>query len=100
MGRTLKTIISLISGLSDVSLSPKTNIIYLWGPQDTFKTHENPKAFLKSSILIHSKSSKIVVVCFFAGEETGAENPDNPSNEFLKILDMGSISSTKHETDI
>ena len=35
--RALKPIISMISGFSDVSLSPKTNYFYLWRPQDTSK---------------------------------------------------------------
>ena len=35
-GRGLKPLISMISGVWDVSLSPKTNMIYLWRPQDTF----------------------------------------------------------------
>ena len=34
-GRDRKPIISMISAFSDVSLSPKTNFIYLWRPQDT-----------------------------------------------------------------
>ncbi len=32
-------------------------------------------------------------------EKTGAENDEDPFNEFLKILDMGSISTRKHEWD-
>ena len=38
--RTRKSLISMISGLSDVSVSPKTNIIYPWSPQDT---QHNPR---------------------------------------------------------
>ena len=30
----------------------------------------------------------------------GAENPDDPSYKFLTILNMGSISSRKHEMEI
>ena len=34
-GRTLKPLTFMISGFLDVSMSPKTNMIYLWRPQDT-----------------------------------------------------------------
>ena len=34
--RNLNPRISMILGFTDVSLSPKTNIIYLWAPQVTF----------------------------------------------------------------
>ena len=33
-------------------------------------------------------------------EKVRAENPDDPFNEFLKLLDMGSISSKKHEIEM
>ena len=33
-------------------------------------------------------------------EEAGPHNPEVPSNMFLKILKMGSISARKHEMDI
>ena len=35
MGETQNPFIFMISGFSDVSLSPKTNIIYCWRHQDT-----------------------------------------------------------------
>ena len=38
--RTLKPFSFMISAFLDMSLSPKTNIIYLWRPQDTL---DNPR---------------------------------------------------------
>ena len=37
-----KTIISMISGISNLSPSPKTNNICLWRHQDTWKKSRNP----------------------------------------------------------
>ena len=37
-----------------------------------------------------------IMVCF-CRKRRGPKNPDDPSNVFLKILKMGSISSRKHE---
>ena len=33
--KSLKPLISWFSDLADVTMSPKTNMIYLWRPQDT-----------------------------------------------------------------
>ena len=48
--REPETLISMISGFWDVSLSPKTNMIHLWKHQDTLKSLRNPKAPLKKII--------------------------------------------------
>ena len=42
-----KTLISMISGFSDVSLTPKTNYLYLLRHQDTSNNPRNPKSLLK-----------------------------------------------------
>ena len=41
-------LISMISGFLDVSLLPKTNIIYLLRPRDTSNNPRNPKIMLRS----------------------------------------------------
>ena len=41
LGRTLKPLISMISGFSDASPSPKTNLIYLGRPQDPSNNPRN-----------------------------------------------------------
>ena len=50
-GRFRKPAISMISRFSDVPMTPKTNYLYLWRPQDTSdNSRTNPKAFSKNMI--------------------------------------------------
>ena len=49
--RTLKPILSMISGLLDMSLSPKTKIIYLWRPHDTSTNPGKSKIILEKYYL-------------------------------------------------
>ena len=72
-----------------------------------FLSLEKP-GYLKSSKKIPNrfwkyyagKSQKIRhPYCLQILEKTDTENPDDPSNTFLEILDMGSLSSRKHETE-
>ena len=80
----------MISGFPDVSLSPDTNIIYLWRDQDTStNSRKNPKSFKTDYVC---KSMTML-------KRAGADNPDDPFNEILKIWDMRSISINKHEMD-
>ena len=44
-----KTIISMISGISDVSPSPQTNIIYLWRHQDILTTSRKSQIIFETS---------------------------------------------------
>ena len=53
-GRTLKPLISMISGFSNVSLGPKTNIIYLLRDQDTLEKPRNLQVI----------SEKIISTCW------------------------------------
>ena len=49
----------MISGLSDMFRSPKTNIMYLRRPQDTLKTQENPKAIFGNSLFMNLENVEI-----------------------------------------
>ena len=80
-GRDRQPIISVISGFSDVSLSPKTNIIYLWRHQDT---SNNPRTiqiiFWNIMFGNHKKweTRNLKVL-----EKTGAEHAWRPVLNFL-----------------
>ena len=74
----------MMSGLSDVSPSPKTNIVYLLRPQDTSKISDNPTSFLENITFRHFENLKVQLL-----EKTGAEHRFDPSNKFLKILGYG-----------
>ena len=41
----------------------------------------------------------ILELCLFFSKRRGLEHPDDQSNKFLKILEMGARSSRKHEID-
>ena len=47
--KTPTTLIFMVSDLVDVTLTPKTNIIYLWRHQDIKKNKNKPKSFLKTT---------------------------------------------------
>ena len=87
----------MISGFLDMSMGPETNLIYLWRPQKTTNnSRKRPKGFQKY-FWGNSNISEIAV--FEKMDEMGPANPDNPPNNFLKILDMGAGSSRKHEME-
>ena len=52
--RTLKTLIPMISGLSNVTLSPKTYIIYVWRHQDTPNNPREIQKHVKTSCVLAS----------------------------------------------
>ena len=56
-----------------------------------------PNRFAKDVILGNMKVSELV---FSVMGKTRAENPEDPSYTFLKFLNMGSMSSRKHELGI
>ena len=51
-----KAFISMMSGLFDVSLSFKTNIIYLWRPQDTWTNQKDPNTDLTNILFLKSQN--------------------------------------------
>ena len=53
-----KLLISMIPGFLNVSLRPKTNIIYLWRPHDIF-TNPRKSRFIFEIIIINLKMLKI-----------------------------------------
>ena len=69
----------MISGFSDVSLSPNTNDFYLLIQQ------EKTNVFLEHIIFGNSFEN------VGKGGGGGATNPDHPSNRFLKILIFGNM---------
>ena len=87
----------MISGFSDVSMTPKTNIIYIWRKQETPNDHETSESLFKNifggDLTISTLESSTVM------EITWTDENDDPSNTFLKILDMGSISSRNMKCD-
>ena len=61
-----------------------------------YKSREIPKHFEKHISFINLEISEILVVDIFWKGGHRTKN-DDPSNQILNILDMGSISSRKHE---
>ena len=59
-GSPLKPFIFMISGFSDVSMTPQTNYFYLWIHQDTFKNaRTHPESLLKAIVFIHIEKWKV-----------------------------------------
>ena len=94
--KTRQPLMFMILGFSDVSMIPKTNIIHFSRHQDTpNNSRRNPTSFsnmIVSEISLLGKSK-----CLKHSKRRALDNPDDPSNQFLKVLDMGPISSRKHE---
>ena len=87
-GKYRKPFISMISGFSDASLSPKTNIIHLWRHQGTTKNRKTSHMFF-----INIRMWEIQISVFVSYKNRAPGNPDDPSNTILKILDTGPTSS-------
>ena len=70
----------------------QNQLFFLWRDRDTSNVSRQNRSFnnyyfLKSLEIEHLK----------LGAKTGLGNPDGPSKKFLEILDMGSLSSRKHD---
>ena len=76
-------------------MTPKTKITYLWKPQDTLKNSK--KSPIISKHIIWESQNVEHRKLWTTSKRRTPTNPDDPSNQFLKILDMGSIASRKHE---
>ena len=88
----------MISGFSEVSMTPKTNMIHHWRHQaPPNNQRRNPQCFFENIITGNFRMSEHDNFESFGND--GAKNPDDPSNKFLKIFDMGSISPRKHEME-
>lgn len=60
-----KTLISMMSGLLNMSPSPKANITYLLRHQDTLKIQEKPSAIFRTHVVINIKNSEITAFINF-----------------------------------
>ena len=79
-------------------MTPQTNYFKLWRHQDTSNNSRKTELFWEILCLEISKSwtwENLKIL-----EKVPPTNPEDPSDLFLKILKMGSISSKKHEMDI
>ena len=89
----LKTLISMLSGFSDVSMNHQTIYFYLSRPQDSFTHPRKPHIF--EHIFVNIKSSEIENVQHFGKDG---------HRQLMEIrlffnLGYGSISSREHEMD-
>ena len=85
-------------GIWGRALELQNHLISFLETQDTFKHPRTiPKSSVKKISFEISKSWRSKRLRTM--EKAGAVNPDDPFNEFLKILDMGSISSRQHEME-
>ena len=95
-----ETLISTISGLLDVSPSPKTNSFYFWRHKDTSTNQAQTRNISETcDYYIKFRNFGNPKVCHFL-KRWAPNNDEDPSTIFLKILDMRSISIEKHEMRI
>ena len=88
----------MISGVLDVSMTPKTNYFYLWSNQDTSK---NLRKIPNHFQIIISDNRKISDIEDFENfGKDGHQQIMKIRLIFLKNLNMGSISSRKHEMKV
>ena len=72
---------------------PQNQLFLTLEPPNYFKEcKKNPESFFQNIVTGNLNISEIEHF-----EKTGAEHPEDPSNTLLTILNMGSISSRKHE---
>ena len=90
----------MFSGLVDESMmTPKTNIIYLWRHQDAQNNSRKSNIIFEKNMF--GKFQQFGNRKFWKfWKRRGLTNPEDLSDKFLKILDMGPISSRKDEMDI
>ena len=93
-----KTIMFMISVLLNGSPSPKTIYFHLWRPQDTSKRSKKIPNYFDAFMVMIFTILKIQNVDF--SKRWASKNPDDPSNNILKILDMRSVSIKQHEMHI
>ena len=94
---SLKLIISMISGLLNVSPSPRTNCVYLLRHQDTLKKSRTFSYMFGEYYLYNFRN--LGNTCFVS-KRRAPTNPNDPSNQFLEIFDMRAIYTKKHESTI
>ena len=89
----------MISGFSDMSLSPNTIYFHLWRPRATSNIQRKLRNSLSKNMFANFKMLAIQPF-HFVRQDGGPKHPVDPSNKFLKILHMGPRSSWKHEMNI
>ena len=78
-------------------MTTKNNYVNLWGHKITPKLQENTKSFLK--IIFGDISPSWTSRILESLEKTRTENPEDPSNEILKKLNIGAMFIQKHEME-
>ena len=86
-GRTRKPLISMISGFSDVSLSPKTIYLHLLRDQKPQNNSRKSNIIFEKRICLNIELMNFVFLKML--ETQAAGNPEDPSNMFLKNLEYG-----------
>ena len=73
---------------------PKNQYYLSLETQDTF---QNPRNIIVFEILCYKVQDVVIRQFVFFWKMRVPSNPNDPSNNFLETLDIGSISSRKHE---
>ena len=71
----------MVLGFSDVSMTPKTNSMYLWQHQDS-PANPRKNTILLKHIILFLESSKFWKLGTFIYKRRGSDNPEDPSNYF------------------
>ena len=95
--KTRKPVIFMISELLDVSMTPKTNIIYLSKHWDTPISSRRISNYYQKICLGNWKTENI---CWDVLETTGTETSWRSFYSFLKTCNMGSITLDKREMEM
>ena len=91
---------SWFSDLSDVAMTPKTNMIYLWRHQETPNVaREIGNSFPTNNMLGNLKFRNSTTLNM-SKQKTWTANPEDPFNIVLRMLNMASRYSRKYEIDI
>ena len=98
-GRTQKTFHFHDFGISGRVNDSQNQLFYLWEPQDASNTSRKKKSFKNKWCFWKSQDFGNRQFLNFSKRRAPKKN-DDPFNKVLKILNMGSVSSRKHEMDI
>ena len=86
-------------GIFEPVPEPRNLLFNIFGNTKTPKLNrENPWNMFRTYYSYKYKKWKSIMLSIW--EKTGAENPSDPSNKILRILEMRSISSWKHEMEM
>ena len=88
----------MISGFRTCPRATKPILFIFGDPRIPQKIKKHPVAFLENITFININMLEIHVLQF--SKSPAPNNPDDPSNEILKILDLRSESIKKHDMEI